>query len=119
MTATGSLGGHRAARTLSAYGSSKAAITALVRTLALELYPTIRVNEVAPGGMPTEMLAHQAEERGAEPTGVSARPPGATLVEAADVARVHLFLVSDEGASVNGQTVFADAGRSIVMAPAV
>jgi len=119
MTATGSLGGHRAARTLSAYGSSKAAITALVRTLALELHPTIRVNEVAPGGMPTEMLAHQAEERGAEPSGVSARPAGATLVEAADVARVHLFLVSDEAASVNGQTLFADGGRSVVMAPAV
>lgn len=119
MTATGSLAGHRSMRTLSAYGSSKSAITSLVRTLALELSPTIRVNEVAPGGMGTEMIAHQAEERGDEAEGVSARPPGATLVEPRDVAYIHLFLVSDEGAAVNGESVFADGGRSVVMAAAV
>jgi NAD(P)-dependent dehydrogenase (short-subunit alcohol dehydrogenase family) len=119
MTATGSLAGHRSMRTLSAYAASKGAIASLVRTLALELHPDIRVNEVAPGGMPTEMLAHQAEERGEQPAGASARPAGASLVETADAARVHLFLVSDEAAGVNGQTVFVDGGRSIVMAPAV
>jgi NAD(P)-dependent dehydrogenase (short-subunit alcohol dehydrogenase family) len=119
MTATGSLGGHRAARNLSAYGTSKAAIAQLVRILALELSPTIRVNEVAPGGMMTEMLAHQAEERGEAPAGTSARPAGATFVEPRDVALLHLFLVSDDAASVNGQTIFADGGRSVVMAAAV
>jgi NAD(P)-dependent dehydrogenase (short-subunit alcohol dehydrogenase family) len=119
MTATGSLAGHRAMRTLSAYSTSKSAIAALVRTLALELHPAIRVNEVAPGGMPTEMIAHQAEERGEEIGAVSARPPGASLVEARDVALAHLFLVSDDGASVNGQTLFTDGGRSVVMAASV
>jgi NAD(P)-dependent dehydrogenase (short-subunit alcohol dehydrogenase family) len=119
MTATGSLAGHRAMRTLSAYSCSKGAVAALVRTLALELHPAIRVNEVAPGGMPTEMIVHQAQDRNEEPAAVSARPAGATLVQARDVAHVHLFLVSDAAASVNGQTVFADGGRSIVMAAAV
>jgi NAD(P)-dependent dehydrogenase (short-subunit alcohol dehydrogenase family) len=119
LTATGSLAGHRAMRTLSAYSTSKSAIAALVRTLALELHPTIRVNEVAPGGMPTEMIAHQAEERGGEEAAVSARPAGASLVEPADVAKIHLFLVSDDGASVNGQSIFADGGRSVVQATAV
>lgn len=119
MSATGSLAGHRSMRTLSAYGSSKSAIASLVRTLALELHPAIRVNEVAPGGMTTEMIAHQAEERGEEEAAVSARPAGASLVEPRDVALVHLFLVSAEGASVNGQTIFADGGRSVVMAAAV
>jgi hypothetical protein len=69
--------------------------------------------------MQTEMLAHQAEDRGEQPTGTSARPSGATFVEPLDVALLHLFLVSAEGASVNGQTVFADGGRSVVMAAAV
>jgi NAD(P)-dependent dehydrogenase (short-subunit alcohol dehydrogenase family) len=119
MTATGSLGGHRAARNLSAYVCSKAAVAALVRSLALDLHPTIRVNEVAPGGMQTDMLAHQDEERGSAPAGTSARPAGATFVEPADVARVHLFLVSSEAESINGQTVFADGGRSVVMASSV
>jgi NAD(P)-dependent dehydrogenase (short-subunit alcohol dehydrogenase family) len=119
MTATGSLGGHRAARRLSAYVCSKAAIAALVRSLALDLHPTIRVNEVAPGGMQTDMLAHQNEERGAAPAGSSARPEGASFVEPVHVARVHLFLVSGEAESINGQTVFADGGRSVVMAASV
>jgi NAD(P)-dependent dehydrogenase (short-subunit alcohol dehydrogenase family) len=119
MTATGSLGGHRAARNLAAYSSSKAAVAALVRVLALELHPAIRVNEVAPGGMQTAMLAHQAQERGESSAGTSARPGGATFVEPADVARLHLFLVSDDGASINGQTIFADGGRSVVMAASV
>lgn len=119
MTATGSLGGHQAARNLSAYSCSKAAVAALVRSLALDLYPTIRVNEVSPGGMQTDMLAHQAEERGQAPAGTSARPSGAQFVEPIDVARVHLFLVSDEAESINGQTVFADGGRSVVMAASV
>jgi NAD(P)-dependent dehydrogenase (short-subunit alcohol dehydrogenase family) len=119
MTATGSLSGHRATKKAAAYEASKAAIAALVRSLALDLHPTIRVNEVAPGGMKTSMLAHQDEERGDAEAGVSLRPAGATFVEPRDVARVHLFLVSDAAASINGQTVFTDGGRSIVMAASV
>jgi NAD(P)-dependent dehydrogenase (short-subunit alcohol dehydrogenase family) len=71
--------------------------------------------------MPTPMIEHQAEERkqqGVDP-GQSARPTGATLVEPRDVALAHLFLVSDDGASVNGQTIFTDGGRSVVMAASV
>jgi NAD(P)-dependent dehydrogenase (short-subunit alcohol dehydrogenase family) len=119
MTATGSLGGHLAAKRLSAYGSSKAAVSQLVRVLALELSPTIRVNEVAPGGMVTEILAHQAEELGVDPPSPPYRSTSGSFVEPRDVALLHLFLVSDEGASVNGQRIFADAGRSIVMAPGI
>ena len=119
MTATGSLGGHRAAAKVAVYGASKAAVAALVRSLALDLYPKIRVNEVAPGGMPTEMLAHHAQELGLAARGVQITPDGATSVEPQEVARVHLFLVSDEGASVNGQTIFADGGRSVVMSHSV
>lgn len=119
MTATGSLSGHRATAKAAAYETSKAAIAALVRSLALDLYPTIRVNEVAPGGMKTSMLAHQEAERGTADAGVSLRPPGATFVEPRDVAQVHLFLVSDAAASINGQTVFTDGGRSVVMAASV
>jgi NAD(P)-dependent dehydrogenase (short-subunit alcohol dehydrogenase family) len=118
MTATGSLGGHRATRGNSAYGPSKAAVAALVRALALDLYPTIRVNEVSPAAMNTDFLEHYGEDRGLEP-GTMPKLSGITTVDPRDVARVHLFLVSDEAAAINGQTVFADSGCSIVMSPSV
>jgi len=118
MTATSSLGGHRASAKIAAYGSSKAAVSALVRSLALDLYPTIRVNDVAPGGLATEMLAHQDEERGSATPGVSVRPVGATLMDPREVARAHLYLVSNDSAYVTGQTLFVDGGRSVLMATA-
>jgi NAD(P)-dependent dehydrogenase (short-subunit alcohol dehydrogenase family) len=116
MTATGSLAGHRATGMLAAYGSSKAAIAGLVRSLALDLFPRIRVNEIAPGGMATAMLARQEDERGAAPAAASVRPQGALIMDPREVARAHLYLVSDESAYVNGQTLFVDGGRSVVMA---
>jgi NAD(P)-dependent dehydrogenase (short-subunit alcohol dehydrogenase family) len=119
MTATGSLGGHRAQKGFAAYGAAKAAVAALVRGLALELQPAIRVNEVSPGAMLTDLLKHHGEDRGIDPSETSQMPEGVTLVAPRDVARVHLFLVSDEAAAVNGQTIFADGGCSVVMAASV
>lgn len=119
MTATGSLGGHRASKGFAAYGPAKAAVAALVRSLALELQPAIRVNEVAPGAMMTDFLKHQGEDKGLDASETPQMPAGVTLVEPRDVARLHLFLVSDDAAAVNGQTVFADGGCSVVMAASV
>jgi NAD(P)-dependent dehydrogenase (short-subunit alcohol dehydrogenase family) len=119
MTATGSLGGHRATRGFVAYGPAKAAVAALVRSFALELYPAIRVNEVSPGAMMTDLLRHHGEDRGLPSADAAQQPDGVTFVDPRDVARIHLFLVSDEAAAINGQTIFADSGCSVVMSPSV
>jgi NAD(P)-dependent dehydrogenase (short-subunit alcohol dehydrogenase family) len=122
MTATASLGAHRGFSRLDAYCASKGAIVALVRSLSADLYPRIRVNAVSPGGMATEMGLHTAEDKGvANPEEVIRLSRMGNLADRPvsspqDVARVHLFLVSDDGAFVNGQSVVADGGWGVIPA---
>ena len=95
------------------YNMAKAALEALARTLAKEESPHgIRVNTVAPGLVVTDMGDRLAKaawgvtqaadlDKGA-PFGRVCRPD--------DVARVVLFLVSDEAFYVTGQRIEVDGG---------
>jgi NAD(P)-dependent dehydrogenase (short-subunit alcohol dehydrogenase family) len=95
---------------LSAYGASKAGVHQLTRILAVELGPMgIRVNAVAPGLTRTEMTAPIFEDpKRLEPmiANTALRREG----EPEDVARIVLFLATDEAAWVTGQTIAASGG---------
>jgi NAD(P)-dependent dehydrogenase (short-subunit alcohol dehydrogenase family) len=115
MTATASLAANRGYAGLSAYSASKGAIVALGRSLAVELYPEIRVNVVACGGGEGAQLdapVGKLEGTQAERAPAVARPPfrGNTSREG---AHAHLFLVSEESSFVNGQLLVADAGMTV------
>jgi NAD(P)-dependent dehydrogenase (short-subunit alcohol dehydrogenase family) len=92
-----------------AYGASKAGIQGLAYTLDAQLRPRgVRVNVICPGNLVTEMklgvIRAEAERAGAVPEAAVAQAiPG--LGDPAGVARVLLFLASDEGSYVVG-TVF-------------
>jgi NAD(P)-dependent dehydrogenase (short-subunit alcohol dehydrogenase family) len=92
-----------------AYGASKAGIQGLAFTLDAQLRPRgIRVNVICPGNLVTEMklgvIRAEAERAGGSPeTAVARAMP--ELGDPAGVARVLLFLASDEGSYVVG-TVF-------------
>lgn len=95
---------------LAAYGGSKAAVNHATRILAAELGPMgIRVNAVAPGLTRTDMTSpifEDAERLEAMVSQTALRRVG----EPEDVAKVVLFLASDEAAWVTGQTVAASGG---------
>lgn len=91
-----------------AYALSKAAIVHLAGILAIELTGTeVTVNAVAPAAVLTEMSRAFGEEVLA---GFAARSPLERIALPEDVADVVLFLASDLGAFVNGQTIKISGG---------
>ncbi len=106
----------------SAYCASKHGIIGLTRALALELAPRrITVNALCPGWVDTEM-AREGVEAGARREGITpeefrqraeARVPLGRFLDAAEVARLALFLASDAGAGITGQAINIDGGAAM------
>ncbi len=92
------------------YGASKAMLEQLVRQLALELAPSIRVNAVAPAVVRTgfsEALYAGDEE------GTAADYPLGRLGEPADIAHAVAFLLSDSATWITGQVLVLDGGLGL------
>ena len=90
------------------YGSSKAGIDALTKTLARQLAPYgINVNAVSPHAIETEMSAQWSEERRKE---IIASIPLGRLGKPEDVAEAVLFLSSDEASFITGEILDVNGG---------
>ena len=91
----------------SAYCTTKGAVAAMTRCIALEYGPRgIRANSMAPGIIDTPMLPSQEDnERWANTT-----IPLRRLGKPNDVADVALFLASDESRYITGEMIFVDGG---------
>jgi 3-oxoacyl-[acyl-carrier protein] reductase len=95
----------------SVYSATKGALDTLTSVLARELAPKrIRVNAIAPGGVETEGV-HAAGVIGSdfEKQIVSSTPLG-RLGQPDDIARVALFLASDQSAWLTGERIAASGG---------
>jgi len=108
-----SLGSTRVLENYTLVGTSKAALEALVRYLAVELAPRgIRVNAVSAGVVETGALEHfPNRERMLE---IGAQNPVGRLVTPDDVAGAVVFLCSQEAEMIRGQTVVVDGGWSLL-----
>jgi len=107
-----SLGAQRVLENYSLVGTSKAALEALVRYLAVELAPLgIRVNAVSGGVVQTGALEHFPNREEMLRTG-AANPVG-RLVAPEDIAGVVTFLCSPEAEMIRGQTLIVDGGFSL------
>lgn len=97
----------------SAYGSTKGAVVALTRTLALEVAAAgIRVNSVCPAGMPTHFAGMDPEGPHAEAIKSSmgkAHPLG-RAIDPMDCANAALFLASDLASNITGVNLPIDGG---------
>lgn len=95
------------------YCAAKGGVTQLTKAMALALIPYgIRVNAVAPGPVMTELMervVHTPEKMAA----LLDRLPIGYIASCEQIARVILFLASDDAGYFVGQTIFPDGGRSI------
>ncbi|MGE0006213.1 MAG: SDR family NAD(P)-dependent oxidoreductase [Parvibaculaceae bacterium] len=93
------------------YSASKGGINQLTKVMALGLADYgIRVNAIGPGSIMTDMLTAVNADPQARGRLLSRTPLG-RIGEAAEVAAIAAFLVSDDASYVTGQTIYADGGR--------
>jgi pteridine reductase len=90
------------------YGSAKAGLAMLTRSLAKDLAPEIRVNGISPGAI----LWPEGGMDGATKEKIVAQIPLARPGTPQDITRAVLFLVRD-APYVTGQIIAVDGGRSV------
>jgi enoyl-[acyl-carrier protein] reductase III len=113
IVAISSLGAQRVLENYVLVGTSKAALEALVRYLAVELAPRgVRVNAVSGGVVDTGALEHFPNRE--QMLAAGAANPVGRLVEPEDVAGVVAFLCSPDAEMIRGQTVIVDGGFSLL-----
>lgn len=96
----------------SSYAASKAGIIGFTKSVAKELGSrNIRCNAIAPGFVETDMTSYLKEGEGADK--YKAGIPLGRFASAEDIANVTLFLASDMGSYVTGQTISVCGGLNI------
>lgn len=109
---TASTGGFNGAHAGAAYGASKHAVIGLTKNTGyMYAQKGIRCNAIAPGGVATDIASSMENfnQFGMERTKpVQAVMPRVGQPE--EVAKVALFLASDDASFVNGTVVTADGG---------
>jgi meso-butanediol dehydrogenase/(S,S)-butanediol dehydrogenase/diacetyl reductase len=108
---TASTSGVTAYRHYADYNASKGALLAMMRTMAIELAPKIRVNAVNPGYTMTPMQEAEyspdmlARVNGIIPLKRHARPE--------ELASLYVYLASDEAAYASGAVFTLDGAESV------
>lgn len=107
----GSVSSHVGFATIGPYNASKHAIWSLTRCAALDYgMQNIRVNMVSPGGVDTPMLERALEGFGMTMEEAAALVPIGRISTPDEIARVVMFLSSDDASTLHGMDVDATAG---------
>ncbi|GAA5784587.1 SDR family NAD(P)-dependent oxidoreductase [Chitiniphilus shinanonensis] len=111
----GSVAGSKGIPGLSIYSATKAAIRSLARTWTADLKDRgIRVNVVAPGFILTPGMQRYLQDNAGANAALTQMTPLARLGGTEEVAKVVLFLASDESSFVAGGELFVDGGVTAV-----
>ena len=90
------------------YGTSKAAVIALVRNLSAAVAPHIRINSVAPGLIDTDMIESLDKKTRKN---MIENTPLKRIGKPQDIANSVCYLLSDRSDYTTGQTIVTDGGR--------
>ena len=109
---TGSIASVKGIPAFGVYCASKAAIRSFVRTWTLELKDRkIRANVISPGTIDTPILAPLPKQAIAQ---IVASIPMGRMGSADEIAKVAVFLASDDSSFVTGIELFVDGGTAQV-----
>ncbi len=93
------------------YGTSKAALLGLTRSLALELAPyNITVNTIAPGWFETDMTSGTVGE---ERKKAVEKIPMGRMGQPQEIGYVAAFLASEKASFITGQTIHINGGEAM------
>lgn len=96
-----------------AYAASKAAVSALSRTAALEgISHGIRVNCLCPGPVDAPMSMRPGEDRKARDARIAESNPSRRVARTDEIASAAIWLASDAAAYIVGQDIVIDGGAS-------
>ena len=90
------------------YGTSKAAVIALVRNLSAAVAPHIRINSVAPGLIEPDMIESLDKKTRKN---MIENTPLKRIGKPQDIANSVCYLLSDRSDYTTGQTIVTDGGR--------
>lgn len=94
-----------------AYAASKGAVIALTTAMAAYYAPMkIRVNAIAPGLVDTPMSRRAQDDATIREFIQTKQPLSGGMLNADEIARAALFLLSDAAASITGQVLTVDGG---------
>lgn len=99
------------AKAFSVYSSSKAGLDGLMRSLAVELAPSVRINSVLPGGVRTRMTESIYQDEELVSRIAATYPLG--LGSVSDIYHTVRFLLSEESRWITGQQITVDGGRTV------
>jgi NAD(P)-dependent dehydrogenase (short-subunit alcohol dehydrogenase family) len=107
------IGAHGRRPGLSAYASSKAAVSVLTQTAAREyIADGIRINAVSPGASDTPMSYRPGESKEDRDARVRAVTPAGRVSDPREVANTVVWLASDEASYVVGHDLVVDGGTT-------
>lgn len=109
----GSISASSADPGLALYNASKAFVQGLTRSIAVDRGPAIRCNAISPGWIMTAMADAAfavADDPAAAKRDALARHPAGRFGEADDIAKLALWLASDDAAFATGQCYTLDGG---------
>jgi NAD(P)-dependent dehydrogenase (short-subunit alcohol dehydrogenase family) len=95
------------------YCAAKGGVNQLTKAMALALSEYgIRVNAIGPGPVLTELMQRVVHNKEKE-TELLSRLPIGRIAECREIARVTVFLASEDSSYFTGQCVYPDGGRMI------
>jgi NAD(P)-dependent dehydrogenase (short-subunit alcohol dehydrogenase family) len=114
---TASVAGLVGVKNRAAYSASKAAVTGLVKSVALDYIDQgIRINSICPGTVDTPSLQGRLRATGNYEEALKqfiARQPMGRIGKADEIAALALYLASDESGYMTGQNLMIDGGLSL------